>query len=124
MQLQWSPWTWGTTDRDREVLLLQQQIVSAEEQQFTDALRRGTAQDLASIDRLSAALDADDEIVALRDSILTETRVRFAEGVVTSAEYVDRQTDVLGARVSRALHRVELAQARARFLTTLGVEVR
>ena len=123
VQLQWSPWTWGTTDRDREVLLLQQQIVSAEEQQFTEALRRGTAQDLASIDRLSAALDADDEIVALRDSILTETRVRFAEGVVTSAEYVDRQTDVLGARVSRALHRVELAQARARFLTTLGIEV-
>ena len=115
---------WGTTDRDREVLLLQQQIVSAEEQQFTDALRRGTAQDLASIDRLSATLSADDEIVALRESILTETRVRFAEGVLTSAEYVDRQTDVLGARVSRALHRVELAQARARFLTTLGIEVR
>lgn len=124
VQLQWSPWTWGTTDRDRQVLLLQRQIVSAEEQQFTDALRRGTAQDLASIGRLSATLGADDEIVALRESILTETRVRFAEGVVTSAEYVDRQTDVLSARTSRALHRVELAQARARFLTTLGLEVR
>ena len=124
VMLQWSPWTWGAGDRDREVLSLQRQIVSAEEQQFTETIRRGTAQDLASIDRLSAALSADDEIVALRESILTETRVRFAEGVVTSAEYVDRQTDVLAARVSRALHRVELAQARARFLTTLGLEVR
>lgn len=124
VQLQWSPWTWGAGDRDREVLSLQRQIVSAEEQQFTETIRRGTAQDLASIDRLSATLSADEEIVALRESILTETRVRFGEGVVTSAEYVDRQTDVLAARVSRALHRVELAQARARFLTTLGLEVR
>ena len=54
----------------------------------------------------------------------SETRIRYGEGVVTSAEYVDRQTDVLAARISRALHRVELAQARERFLTALGVEVR
>jgi len=66
----------------------------------------------------------DDEIVALREQILTETRARFEEGVVTSAEYVDRQTDVLSARTTRALHRVELARARAHFLNTLGIEVR
>ena len=124
VQLQWSPWNWGTTDRDREVLSLQRQIVSAEEQQFTDALRRGTTQDLASIDRLTTTLAADDEIVVLRETIALETRARLAEGVITSAEDVARTTDVLGARISRALHRVELAQARARFLTTLGIEVR
>lgn len=124
VQFQWSPWTWGAGNRDREVLSLQRQILTAEEQQFTRTVRRATVQDLASIDRLSGVLATDEEIVALRDAILAETRVRFAEGVVTSAEYVDRQTDVLAARVSRALHRVELAQARARFLTTLGLEVR
>ncbi|MDB4891967.1 MAG: outer rane efflux protein [Gemmatimonadetes bacterium] len=124
VQLQWTPWNWGTTSRDRELLALQRQIVSAEEQNFTDNLRRGVAQDLASIDRLASTLAADDEIVALRERIAAETRVRFAEGVVTSAEYVDRETDVLSARISRTTHRVELAQVRVRFLTTLGIEVR
>ncbi len=123
VQLQWSPWNWGESTRDIEILALQRQIISAEEQQFTDNLRRGVARDLASIDRLAPALAGDDEIVALRESIATETRARFAEGVVTSAEYVDRQTDVLSARIARAAHRVELAQARARFLNTLGIEV-
>lgn len=123
VQLQWAPWTWGTTDRDREVLSLQRQIVSAQEQAFTEAIRRGVTNDLASIDRLAAALADDDEIVVLRERIATETQRRFAEGVVTSAEYVDRQTDVLSARIARAMHRVELAQARAHFLTTLGIEV-
>jgi len=124
VQLQWSPWTWGAASRDREILALQRQIVTAEEQQFTDNLRRGTEQDLATIDRLETSVRDDDEIVALRESILSETRARFNEGVVTSADYVDRQTDVLSARTARALHRVELAQARARLLNTLGIEAR
>ncbi len=124
IQFQWAPWTWGTGQRDRQILELQRQIVTAEEEEFTNTLRRGVEQDLANIDRLESAVRQDDEIVALRESILTETRARFNEGVVTSAEFVDRQTDVLSARTSRALHRVELAQARARFLNTLGIEVR
>lgn len=123
VQVQWTPWTWGTTRREKEVLALQRQIISAEEQQFTDNLRRSTEQDLAAIDRLAVTLAQDDQIIALREDIAAETRSRFNEGVVTSAEYVDRQTDVLSARIARALHRAELAQARARFLNTLGIEV-
>lgn len=123
LQVQWSPWTWGMTRREKELLSLQRQIISAEEQQFTDNLRRATEQDLATIDRLAVTLAQDDEIIALREDIAAETRSRFNEGVVTSAEYVDRQTDVLSARVARALHRAELAQARARLLNTLGIEV-
>ena len=123
LQVRWAPWTWGTTRREKELLAVQRQIISAEEQQFTDNLRRTTEQDLAAIDRLVATLAQDDEIIALREDIATETRSRFNEGVVTSAEYVDRQTDVLSARIARALHRAELAQARAEFLNTLGIEV-
>ena len=123
VQVQWTPWTWGTTKREKELLALQRQIISAEEQQFTDNLRRSTELDLASIDQLEVALRQDDQIIALREEIAAETRSRFNEGVVTSAEYVDRQTDVLSARIARALHRAELAQARARFLNTLGIEV-
>lgn len=124
VQLQWSPWTWGTGGRERQILALQRQIIAAEEESFSESIRRATEQDLATIDRLEAAVRDDDEIVALREQILAETRARFNEGVVTSAEYVDRQTDVLSARTARALHRVELAQARTRFLNTVGVEVR
>ena len=124
MQLQWTPFNWGTTDRDRETLTLQRQVIDAEVESFTQALRTAVAQDRATVDRLTAALASDDEIVNLRDAVLAEFRARFTEGVITSAEYVDRQTDALGARIARAQHRAELAQANAHFLTTLGLEVR
>jgi len=124
VQFEWAPWTWGTTQRDREALAVQQQIVASEEAAFAEQIRRGVASDLANIDRLERTLQSDDAIIALRERIDREMRLRFAEGVVTSAELVDRNTDVLTARVARATHRVELAQARASFLTLVGIEVR
>jgi hypothetical protein len=50
--------------------------------------------------------------------------VRLQEGVVTASEYLDRNAELLQARFARAGHEVELAQAGAHFLTTLGLEVR
>ncbi len=124
VQLQWSPWTWGTSRRDRQVIALQRDLLITEEQNFTSSLHRAFEQDVAQIERLEAALAQDDEIIALRENILTETRARYSEGVITSADYVDRQTDVLAARLARSTHRVELSQARAHLLTILGIEVR
>jgi len=124
LQLQWTPWSWGNTGRDRQVIALQRELVTTEEKNFTNSLRRAVEQDLVAIARLEAALAQDEEIITLRENILSETRIRYSESVITSAEYVDRQTDVLAARLARSTHRVELSQARAHLLTTLGIEVR
>ena len=124
VQVQWTPFDWGRTTRDRQVLELERDAVEAESAAFRDALRRSTVSDLATIDRLERALATDEAIIALREQIVRETAARFRESAITAAEYVDRQTDLLTARIARALHRVELAQARAAYLTTLGLEVR
>jgi outer membrane protein TolC len=124
VQLQWSPWNWGARGRDQEVLALQRRIVSADEQAFVEQLQRAVTLEVAAIERLETALALDDDIIVLRQRIVEETRARFEEAAVTSADYVNRQTELLSARIARALHRVELAEARARLLTTLGLEVR
>ena len=42
-------------------------------------------------------------------------------GAITTPDYVEARTDVLEARLVLERHRVELAQARSRYLTTLGL---
>lgn len=123
IQLQWKAWTWGTAHREKDALALQQSIVTAEEQAFTSGMRRSIEADLAAVDRLQRALGADDRIVALREGIDRAAKLRLQEGVTTAADYLDRNAETLGAQFDRARHRVELAQARARLLTTLGLEV-
>ena len=124
VQVQWNPLDWGRTTREREVLELERDAVSADADAFRDALRRQTVSDVAALDRLAQVLSTDDEIVALREQIVREASSRFRESAITVAEYVDRQTELLTARINRDLHRVELAQARATYLTTLGLQVR
>jgi len=124
LQLQWKAWTWGAAGREREALEIQQQIAAADEAAFTRAVSRATDGDTAIIDRVANALALDDRIVDLREEIARITEIRFRAGAVTVSEYLDRSTELLTARFARAGHQVELADASARFLTTLGLEVR
>ena len=122
VQVQWAPWNWGSTERDRESLAIQRDIVATNEAAFTASLRRGVQQSLATMERLDTTLVLDDRIIALREQVEQETAAKLRESVVTAAEYADRATELLAARLARAQHRVELAQARAVFLTTIGVD--
>jgi outer membrane protein TolC len=123
LQFDWKPWTWGTASRDREVLELQRQITTTNEREFADELTRGVQPMLATMTRLDTAIALDDRIVALRVEIERETAAKLREGVVTASEYVDRNTDLLTARLAGAQHRVELAQAQAGYLNMLGLEI-
>ena len=91
---------------------------------FTKTIERSTDTDLRTVDRLAETIALDDRIVALREQIDRSTETRFRENVVTASEYLDRNTELLDARFTQAAHRVELAQAGAKLLTTLGLEGR
>jgi outer membrane protein TolC len=124
VRLQWKPFDWHNEGREREALAVQSEIVAADEAAFARTIERSTDTDLRTFDRLAETLALDDRIVVLREQIDQSTDVRFRENVVTAAEYLDRNTELLDARFVQAAHRVELAQAGARLLTTLGLEVR
>jgi outer membrane protein TolC len=124
VRLQWNAWTWGSGALEREALAIQQQVVATDEAAFARGLITGIEDDETAIDRLQRSLATDERIVVLREQVERSAQLRLREGVVTASEYLDRGTELLQARFARAGHQVELAQASARLLTTLGLEVR
>jgi outer membrane protein TolC len=124
VQVEWSAWNWGRTKTELEAQVIQQEIVRSDEAAFGDGLRRAAIATRAQVRSLERMLVADDSIIALRDRILRETRLRFDEGEVTAADYVARLSEQLSATLDRDTRRVRLDEARARYLTTLGLEVR
>ena len=123
IRLQWNVWSWSTPTRESEIARLQADIVTAEEEAFARTLQQSTGTDEATIERLERTVASDAEIIALREEVERAARARMQEGVMTAADYVARQSELLQSRYARASHEVELAQARARLLVTLGVEV-
>ncbi len=124
VQLEWSPFTWGRTERDAEVQQLQARALATEEAAFTEALRRAAISARGQIDALARGAPADDRIVALRTAVLAEARRRHDAGELTAADYVARLTDLTTATLDRDLRRLRIAEATARYLTTIGREVR
>jgi outer membrane protein TolC len=120
VKLEWHPWTWHSAGRNAAALRIEQRILERDEQALARSLARVVATDLEEIHRLAAALGEDERVVTLRTEIERQARAQHDEGAVTTADYVETRTNVLEARLTLQRHRVELAQARATYLTTLG----
>ena len=124
VKVEWRPWTWRSAGRKAAAYRLQQDVVATEETALGRRLARAVVTDLEDISRLKAALADDERIVALRTEVERQARAQYAEGAITTPDYVETRTDVLEARLTLERHRVELAQARSRYLTTLGITPR
>jgi outer membrane protein TolC len=98
-------------------------MVESNEAAFTQAIERGIQQALATDARLDSTLALDAQVVTLREQIEREAGNRLREGVITSAEYIDRSSELLVARLALAQHRIEQAQARALLYVLLGVDL-
>lgn len=121
LRVKWQPWTWRSAGRTATAIRMQQDILTTEERALGKSLARAVAADLEEIGRLKAALADDEKVVALRTEVERQARAQYDEGTITTADYVETRTDVLEARLTLDRHRVELAQARANYLTTLGL---
>ncbi|HEX2189550.1 MAG TPA: TolC family protein [Longimicrobiaceae bacterium] len=124
VRLRWTPWDWGTGGRERALLRVRGETVDTEEAAFAEQLARQVRDELAAIDRLRAALETDERIIALRGQVERQARAQLAERAITPAAYVAVRADLQEARLARQRHRVELERARAGYLTTLGVAPR
>lgn len=122
LRFEWAPWHWGSVSREKEALELRRRIVATEEEALSRRLDRAVQEPLETMDRLGSALDADRRIVELRAQIERQAAHQLEEQVITPARYIDVRDDLYDARDAWQTHRVQLAEARARYLTTLGLE--
>lgn len=120
LQFRWAPFTWGTVGREKEVLRVQRASVDADEAAFARAIDRATRLDYAVLARLEETLALDNEIVELRTQIEREARSQLDNGVLTTADYVLRNTELLQAKLDESTRRVERARVATNILNTLG----
>ena len=124
VKVEWKPFTWGSAARSDEAAVLQQRVLTTEERSLGDRLARAVQGDIENRARLKEQLAVDDEVVALREIALAQGEAQRRESVITAAEAVSLRSDVTEARLARERHRIELAQAEANIVTTLGLAPR
>ncbi len=123
LEVKWSPWTWGVTRRQRDSLAVERTIVASNETAFRQSLVRAAQNDLATIDQWRPHWRSTTASSCCAAQVEQETETQYNAGVVTTASYVDRATDLLEARLASVSHQIARAQAQVQLLTTLGLEV-
>lgn len=120
IRMSWSLFDGGDAGSRDRALRLQARAAGAERAALGEVLRRRASAVLPEIDRLVRALDSDERLVTLEERRHRTALRRLEEGVLLPSEYIERRNDVFDARLHRRLHRVRLAEQRARLLRILG----
>lgn len=119
----WRPFARADAQRRAEQFTLQQRIADLEERAFAEALERSTRSERAEIAMLEATVTRDRAVIAMRGDVERVARLEFDEGASTAAAWVTAQNDLLSAHITARRHAVELAHARVRLLTLLGLPI-
>ena len=119
----WRPFARADAERRAEQFILQQRLTDLEERAFAEALERSTRAEREEIAMLEATVARDSAAIAMREHVERVARLEFDEGVSTASAWVAAQTDLLSAHITAKRHAVELAHARVRLLTLLGLPI-
>lgn len=119
----WRPFARADAERRAEQFTLQQRLTDLEERAFAEALERSTRSEREEIMMLAATVVRDSAVIAMREDVERVARLEFDEGTSTAAAWVTAQNDLLSAQVTARRHAVELAHARVRLLTMLGLPI-
>ena len=121
--VRWTPWEWDRTDRELQRIDVDRAVLDQRERAFVQNLLRALQAPAQRIDHLTRALDSDARILSLREVVADQARALFGEREISAADYADALSDVLDARLERALHETELVREQTRYLLMLGLEL-
>ena len=111
---------WKKTEVDRELLSLQAQKLINAEATLEFNLNTKKANYLATIKRINAQIQREEEIAKLQTQILEQLAVQLDEGIITSADYITQVNAELKSRQNLAIYKTQLLKTQLEFLNERG----
>lgn len=117
----WNLFDWGKEGRDRELLIVQSQIIDNQKKTFEHNLNLTEGKYREDIAKLENRIARDREIADLQNKILEQLSSQLEHGVITVTDYLTQVNAELRARQQLELHQVQLQQVKIDYLTQRGV---
>jgi len=120
IKLNWNVFDWNSTKKQRQSLQVNKEIIDSEQEVFELNTAMELTQQQSEINKISAFIASDEEIIALRKKILETSRSQLKNGVITSSAYVTELTNLFEAENNLSTHRIQLQFAKANYNITKG----
>ena len=120
IKLNWNVFDWNSTKKQRQSLQVNKEIIDSEQEVFELNTAMEMTQQQSEINKISAFIASDEEIISLRKKILDTSRSQLKNGVITSSAYVTELTNLFEAENNLSTHRIQLQFAKANYNVTKG----
>ncbi len=122
VQFTWRFWDWKQSDRERQQLAVQSQLIDNQKKSFEQTIENLDGKFQEEILKIKNQIAADEEIAKLQGEILAQLSSQLEHGVITTTDYLLQSNAELQARLTMETHRVQLAQVEAAWRTWRGGE--
>ena len=121
--LLWNAFDWKKTNRQKQILQLQSEMVSQQEETFNQNMELLLAQQNNEIDKLKKLIDSDSKLVSLRSEIAKTSTSKLENETITTSDYIqDVQAETI-AKINIEIHRIQLNEAIEKYNLIKGKSV-
>jgi outer membrane protein TolC len=118
--LKWKFWDWNKTKRERQVVSLNQNLVSIQEKTFNKQMNVALRNELSKLEIYKNALESDKEVIKLREEVSSSARSKLDNGVITSTDYITELSKETQAKINYETHKIQMVQSKVNYLYLKG----
>ncbi|NOU45878.1 MAG: TolC family protein [Bacteroidales bacterium] len=120
LRLNYKFWDWNTTNREKQLLGLQQQVLESEKENFDLNLRANFASQLQEIEKLKNLIETDKEIIALQETVVEASKKRLKSGTITTAAYIQEFEKYTRSQLNYQMNTIKLVNANIDYMFLTG----
>ena len=118
--LKWKFWDWNKTKREKQVVSLNQDLVSIQENTFNKQMNIALRNELSKLEIYKNALKSDKEVIKLREQVSESAHSKLHNGVITSTEYITELSKETQAKINFETHKIQMVQSKVNYLYLKG----
>jgi len=107
----WNVLDWKTTQRQKQMLKFQQDIVQTKQETFVRNIDLATDQQKNQIAQYEELIKSDQELIQVRERITKSSSSKLENGSITSADYIQDLNAETMARLMLETHKIKLKEA-------------
>ncbi len=120
LQLNWKPFNWGNSRREKQSLQVQQDEISARKEDFERNISMGLQKEKNEYSKLQELIKRDENIVSLQKKIVDQYFSQLQNGVITPSDYLNEFNALTNAEINQQIHHILLSQTSLNILIKSG----
>ena len=120
LKANWTILDWGKNKIDLKTIDIAKEIIETEKETFELNNKMQLREIESEIGKTKQLLELDNNIIHVREKIVTSANAQMKNGVITTSEYLNEFSNLYEAKNSLKTHEVQLAAAKSSYEITNG----